>query len=202
MTRGLPQRELPGRVRHQPGTALRRGHRRPGSVVNGCKGIWIDACCLGWRRVAHRAAQQTALRQTGHPPAKVPVPPRGRVRPPRFLTDDVVREHVGVRRQGGAGGGRPLDLAVVVGAEGSDDIRIEGDLAAGTFRARGRPIDWPGGTRAAVGMGGAVGPDHDHTSEARRRRRRREVEVVPAQGAECPRRAPVTMASCRNRARR
>jgi hypothetical protein len=105
---------------------------------------------------------QTALRKARHPPAKMSVLPRGRVRPPRFLTNDVVREHVGIRRQRGSRGGRPLDLTVVVSAERGHDVRIKGDVAAGALRARGRPIDWPGGTRPAAGMGSAVGPDHDH----------------------------------------
>jgi hypothetical protein len=91
---------------------------------------------------------------------------------------------VGIGGQGGARGGRSVDLAVVVGAERSDHVGVEGDLAAGALRAGGGPVDRPRRARAPVRVGGAVGPDHDHAGETGRCSRPPEVDMVPAERTE------------------
>lgn len=87
-------------------------------------------------------------------------------------------------RQHGANRDSSLDLAAVVGGERCDDVRVEGNLAAGALCPGGGSIDWPRRAWTTVVAEAAIGPDHDDSAEAGRRCRGFEVEMVPAQRAE------------------
>jgi hypothetical protein len=87
-------------------------------------------------------------------------------------------------------------------SEGNDDIGVESDLAARALRTGRRAIDGAGGPWAAVGIGVPSGPitiTRVKRTEAVAGFRSRWFQ---RRAHRAPRRAPVPMARCRNKARR